>query len=296
MQKLVVFGRVLFAFGLIGLGGTHFAFQRFSAGRAPGAPEWFPGEVVWVYLAGVLFIAVGMALLTLRWARPALAIAAGVVFIWAFLRHLPVIASSPFLSERWTDASKSVRFLGGCLVVAAALPKVSVKISTLAKLLNNSTIFLAVGRTLLGLTLIMNGVQHFRFTEFVAGLIPGWFPGDAVVWTYLAGVALIAGGAGLIFPWTARLAALFSGSMVFSWFWIVHIPIATRSVSSGIALFEVLVTSGALLLTAGFLYSRGVGDPRGVGVAGEGQPTDEPAPAGAPPRTLGGEVPANPSS
>jgi len=68
-----------------------------------------------------------------------------------------------------------------------------------------------VGRVCLGVFLVITGIQHYLFTEFVASLIPAWFPGNAVFWTYLAGVALIAGGLGLWIPQTARLAAFLVG-------------------------------------------------------------------------------------
>ena len=61
-----------------------------------------------------------------------------------------------------------------------------------------------------------------------------------VFWAYFAGVALIAGGIGLFVPVTARIAAALSGLMVFSWFWIVHLPRTFVSISDGIAIFEAL--------------------------------------------------------
>jgi len=71
-----------------------------------------------------------------------------------------------------------------------------------------------------------------------------------LVW--FAGVALIAGGIGLLVPRTARLAGLLSGMMVPSWFWIVHIPRTFVSVSDGIALFEALAFSSIGFVIAGF--------------------------------------------
>jgi hypothetical protein len=86
-------------------------------------------------------------------------------------------------------------------------------------------------------------------------------------------VALIAGGAGLVVPQTARLAALLSGIMVFSWFWIVHIPRTFTSVSDGIAVFEALAVSGlAFVLAAHRTTRRDAPEPVATG---------EPVPAGA---------------
>jgi hypothetical protein len=53
-------------------------------------------------------------------------------------------------------------------------------------------------------------------------------------------VALLAGGIGLFIPQTARLAALLAGAMVFSWFWIVHLPRTFTSV-------ERVMNSGVVL-------------------------------------------------
>ena len=69
-------------------------------------------------------------------------------------------------------------------------------------------------------------------------------------------MALIAGGIGLFISRTARLAALLSGLMVFSWFWIVHIPRTFLTVSDGIAVFEALAFSGIAFVIAGFLYKQ----------------------------------------
>jgi uncharacterized membrane protein len=68
---------------------------------------------------------------------------------------------------------------------------------------------------------VLTGLQHFRSLEFVATLVPAWIPGDAFWWGRFAGVALIAGGVGLLSPRTDALAALATaGLMIFSWFWM----------------------------------------------------------------------------
>jgi uncharacterized membrane protein len=51
------------------------------------------------------------------------------------------------------------------------------------------------GAFLLATFLVVCGVQHFVYSDFVTTLVPSWIPGQGF-WTYLAGVALIAGGVG----------------------------------------------------------------------------------------------------
>ena len=135
--------------------------------------------------------------------------------------------------------------MGGALAIAADFQKIPVSgRSFVSRFINGEREFIVAARICLGIFLMMTGIQHFMFTGFVASLIPTWFPGNPVWWTCFAGVTLIAGGAGLFIARTATLAATLSGLMIFSWFWIVHIPRINVSVSDNIAIFEALAFSG----------------------------------------------------
>jgi len=169
------------------------------------------------------------------------------------------------IGHRPLDLSRVRHGAGTRLAVAATLPTMDHdRHSAFMTLVNLEGKLIVAGRICVGLFLPLTGIQHFLYTEFVASLIPGWFPGDPVFWTYFGGVALIAGGTGLLIPRTARLAALLSGAMVFSWFWIIYIPRTLTSVSDAIAVFEALATAGILFVIAGFLYQQRVNPvPRG---------------------------------
>jgi uncharacterized membrane protein len=257
MEHLTPIGRTFFALALVGLGIGHFAFQEFITGRAPAWPESVPGGPVWAMLTGALLVTVGIALLAGRKARVAAILAAGLVFGWALLRQIPVTAASPWLSAEWTNAAKALRFVGGALSVAATLPaEGGTGRAAFWRLINRRTEFILVGRVFVGVTLIVNGLQHFTFTTFVASLIPAWFPGDALAWTYFGGVALTAGGLGLFIPQTSRWAAFLSGAMILSWFFIVHVSREIAGVADGIAVFEALATAGMLFVIAGYLFEQ----------------------------------------
>lgn len=255
MQRVTTLGRTFFATALIGLGIEHFVFQAFVTGRAPAWPASVPGGLAWAYLTGIAFIVVGVALLTGTRARVAAVFAAALIFSWALLRHLPVVAVDAFLAPTWTAAGKALTLMGGALAIAASLPPVEASRRTpLSTFINLRREFITVGRLSLGLFMVITGFQHYLYTPFVASLVPAWIPGDGVFWTYLTGVSLIAGGVGLQIPRTAALAALLSGVMVFSWFWIVHIPRTLTSVSDGISVFEALAVSGIAFVLAGHLH------------------------------------------
>ena len=251
IDKLAAIGRIFFSIALVGLGIEHFVFGDFITGRAPAWPEALPGGQAWAYLTGTAFVVIGCMVFARKKARLAAWAAATLIFFWALLRHIPVLAGDSLFSGEWTRAGKALTFVGGALAIAATFPGISAdRPHALLRLVNRESELIVAGRICLGLFLVLTGIQHFLFMEFVASLIPAWFPGDSVFWTYFAGVALICGGTGLFIRRTARLAAFLSGLMVFSWFWIVHLPRTLLSVSDGIALFEALAVSGIALVLA----------------------------------------------
>jgi uncharacterized membrane protein len=252
MSSLLPIGRSLFALALIGLGAEHFIFGAFVTGRAPAWPEPLAGGQAWAYVSGAFFIAIGGATLVGRHVRSAAFFAAGVIAAWALVRHLPALASEAFLSGAWTRAGKALTFTGGALALAAASPHFSrVRQTAAVAPAPRDGALIVLARTCLGTFLLISGVQHFLFTVLAASLIPRWFPGDHVLLVQAAGVALVAGGIGLFVPSVARLAATLSGLMVFSWFWIVHLPRTFVSVSDAIALFEALAVAGVAWMIAG---------------------------------------------
>jgi uncharacterized membrane protein len=251
-------GRCFFGIALIGLGLEHFIFREFVTGRAPAWPAGLPGNLVWVYGAGVMVIVTGLAIVVGRWGRAAALGLALVIFVWALLRHLPFVAADSLLGGSWTRAGKALTIFGGLFAVAATLPPIPGGLTTASSRLANATgPFILLGQICLACFLIIAGIQHFLFTTFVVTLIPTWIPGDSTWWAWFAGVALIASGVGLLIPRTAALAGFLAGLMIFSWFWIVHLPRVRTSLSDGIAVFEALAVSGIALVVASYEIERG---------------------------------------
>ncbi|MGQ0642085.1 MAG: hypothetical protein ACT4P6_15155 [Gemmatimonadaceae bacterium] len=241
---------------MIGLGVTHFVLQRFATGRAPPWPEAGPGGAVWAYASGVVVIAMGVAISARRYARVAALLAGAMIFLWALLRHGPILIAGSFLGGGRTTAGKALTFVGGALAAAVTSPPIAADDpSSLVRYVNVRGGFIVAARICLGIFFLIAGAQHFKFTPFVVSLIPTWFPGDPVFWARFAEVALLAAGVGSLIPRTAALAAFLSGAMVFSWFWIIHVPRALTSVSDRIAVFEALAVSGIALMIAGYLSS-----------------------------------------
>jgi len=252
-------GRIFFSFAIIGLGLTHFIFLEFMTGRAPVWPEALPGDFFWAVFSGWVFITAGLAILSGNLGKQFSIAAALLILFWAFFRHIPSLFSHSLFSSVWTDTGKALMLFGGALAVSFICPgKKQINQAPLFNFFGKiDHLYLNIGRFSLSLFFLITGIQHFMFIDFVASLIPTWFPGDPYFWTFFGGAALLAAGFGLLLPGiTAFFASLLSGIMVFCWFWIIHIPRTFTGISDGIAVFEALAVSGIAFVIAGILYER----------------------------------------
>jgi hypothetical protein len=75
----------------------------------------------------------------------------------------------------------------------------------------------------LGLSLVVFGVDHFLALAFIANIIPGWIPWH-VFWVAFFGVALIASGLSIGLNLLGRWGAASIGLMFGTWVVTLHIP------------------------------------------------------------------------
>jgi uncharacterized membrane protein YphA (DoxX/SURF4 family) len=239
-------GRFSTGLALIGFGVANFLVGDFVAGRAPAWPAGVPGQLVWAYLTGLVFIGAGLCLVTGRWAVRAALVAAALIFVWAFLRQIHYALLDQQFGGAWTNLGKALTFSGGLVGIAASFALYSVDATDAD--IDRAWTMRAVGRVSLGAFLVASGVQHFLFAPFVMTLVPAWIPAP-MFWTYLAGSALIAGGIGLVIAATSRLAATMVGLMVLTWLFVLHIPrgITMNNQNEWTAALEALGVSGIAL-------------------------------------------------
>jgi len=240
-------GRLLFALSVIASGIYQLATGRYvnlipvSLTTLP--PAWQP------LLLGVLLILVGIGLL-LRKTVTAAAVALAVLLLVLFFGFgLPVAIKNASTGYVWVDPLMILALLGG--VGLAVVPRHGSPGSSLDRIFETLERFTPLA---LGAFLAWCGILHFPLARYVAALIPPWIPAH-MFWTYFAAIALIAGGIGLNVPKTARLAATLSGIMLFSWVFLVHIPLAinTHTVSEVSRGFQALQDSAVAFMLAGTL-------------------------------------------
>lgn len=267
MNALLAIGRVSYAIAVIAFGILHLAHGDFVTRVIPWWPAWLPARALWAYGVGVILVVAGTALISNRHTVLVANLLGAALLLSFLVLGLPMAAADSVLGGGWTRAGKALALSGGAFLVAQSSFGIGGgKMPDPAPINQRLARLWALGPWFFASFLVLCGVQHFVLVELVQSLVPAWIPG-ARVWTYIAGVALIAGGIGLLVPRTARLAALLSGLMIFIWVVILHIPRAIsafpRSTNETTAVFEALAMSGIAWLIAAMTAVRH-GAPRSV--------------------------------
>jgi len=221
----------------------------------PQPTVWAPAPPALAYLVGVVLLGTGLAIVAGRVARTA-ATVIGVMLLVVVLLYLPPMVVNPVVDRpflrgfMWTNLLKALALAGGAAMLAGWLPDHRPTVPAPVRAFGRLA---PLGAAFVALFLVVCGLQHFVYSPFVTTLVPSWMPGRSF-WTYLTGVALIAGGAGMLFRRTARLAATLSAVMIFLWVLMLHIPRALagpRHAHETAGVFEALAMSGVALLVAG---------------------------------------------
>jgi uncharacterized membrane protein len=221
----------------------------------PKFPPWLPVHAALPYLAGLVLIAIGLAILWGPMGRTAATVVAALLLFTLVVLYPPSMVANPLIDRpllrgfMYTNPLKCLALIGGTAILAATLPAGP----HLAFPVRWFGLWARVGPVLFAVFLIVCGVQHFWYAVFVKGLVPAWLPAR-LAWTYFTGAALVAGGVGILVPRTSRLAATCSGVMIFLWVLLLHIPRAgagPQHANETAGAFEALALSGVAFLVAG---------------------------------------------
>jgi uncharacterized membrane protein YphA (DoxX/SURF4 family) len=234
-------GRIIVGLALIGFGVENILFGHYVVARAAPWPTDLTARFAVACVTAAVFLACGAALVAGRFVRPAGLTAATLILGWSLVLHVPVAVAGPAWSGDWTNALKAGALAAGLLAVAAADGR---------RLNAGLAALRTIAPCVAGAFFLLCGIQHFLFAGFVATLVPRFIPG-AYFWTYFAGIALIAAGIGFCTPPLRRLTAWLAATMVFSWVFLVHVPlIFTVGPGEWMGVFEALGISGVCLALA----------------------------------------------
>jgi uncharacterized membrane protein len=250
MPKLFTLGRYFFATAIIASGILQLVSGSFVR-LVPKLPTWIPWPSFWACTIGAVIIVAGGAIIAgyrTKWAATVI----GALLLLTFLfQRVPEMVGNPFVGFIWTNPFKVLALLGGAITLRATRPLREVTEIRVIK-----TLPFPLAAWLLGAFLIICGIQHFVYADFVDGLVPAWIPPTRRFWTLFAGAGLLAGGLGVFFPKTRRQAATWSGVMIFLWVLLLHIPRVVTETDKAFEMggvFEALAISGVAFLMAGEL-------------------------------------------
>ena len=238
-------GPFFIAFSLLFFSVQHFAYADpiFVGGFGP---EWIPGRAFWAYFFGVAFILGAIAILFNKKVQLTATILALLIFVFTLFFFLPVLVSNIYAGGAWTNTFKGFTLCGCMLLVAGSQHEQNRFV--------DKNVYRNIGGFLMAITMVIFGIEHFIYIEFVTMLVPEWMPARTF-WSYFCGVALIAAGVGIIIRKKARLAASLLGLMIFLWVIMLHIPraIATNTASEWTNTFIALTFSGGAFILASML-------------------------------------------
>jgi uncharacterized membrane protein len=166
-----------------------------------------PAGPLWAVASGVLLLLLGGCLLTGYRAKAAGRLLAALLALSFAAQRVPEIWANPGAGYVWTNPAKVLALAGGAWLAAGAGPRGR-----------------CAAAWLLGAFLVLCGVQHYAYADFVDTLVPAWIPPGPRFWTCFTGAALVAGGLGLVWPRARGPAAFLSGAMILAWVFLLHLP------------------------------------------------------------------------
>jgi uncharacterized membrane protein len=248
-------GRCFFGAAVLASGVLQLATGTFVR-LVPKLPAWLPAHSAWAYAAGVVLVVAGLAILSGRMVRTAASVVGLMILLKLVLLFPSHMFSNPLIDRpllrgfMWTNPLKSLALAGGAALLAGRLGGEGRAPSALARAFARleplAAVFLAV-------FLAVCGMQHVVYRQFVDTLVPAWIPPGQRFWTYFTGVALMAGGVGILVPRAARLAATLSGVMILLWVPLVHVARAVagpQHANETAGAFEALALSGVAFMVA----------------------------------------------
>jgi len=254
METLTKTGRIFYGIMIACLGAQQIPYADFRPVIFPPWSATMPGLAILAYLSSVLLILCGVAIIFEKKVREVSLILGGVFLLLILLAQVPFeLIKDPYYKHLgvWGNTLKELVFAGGAFAVAG-MYQGSAKEGGLLRFLEK---FIPFAGTFMSITMILFGIDHFLYIDFVVKLMPMWIPGP-FFWSYFAGVALIGSGITIILKIKLKLSATLLGVMIFLWFIVLHVPRAIVDPYGAqgnelTSVFEALGFSGIAFMVAG---------------------------------------------
>jgi uncharacterized membrane protein YphA (DoxX/SURF4 family) len=223
LAKIILSGRLVFAIAIVALGAEHLVCARAGELRIPVIP-WVPGNPFIAYLTGLALLAAGVCI-AMNWRARLASLFLGIFYLVCVLfLELPRAAVAPLDLSIRTAVFEPLALAAAAFTLAGLLPSGRLNFLELNPVASSiAGGLIKSGPPLFALSSIVFGIDHFLILDYIASLIPPWFPG-ALFWAYFTGAAFVAAGVAIATGWMAYRAALALGLMFLIWFLFLHGP------------------------------------------------------------------------
>lgn len=163
MKFIINTGKYIFATTL-----AAFAIIQFITAALPSAlmplPKEMPGKVVIAYVSGLIFLLTAIAVFINRKAA-LMAMVSGFVFLlFLIYPHTPKLISNVYNAGEWVVFLEILALACGCFILANSVTAGSAGIRNAG----------LIARYLFAVVLLIFGIQHVMYENFILTLIPAW--------------------------------------------------------------------------------------------------------------------------
>lgn len=236
LDKIVALTNLCFAIPLAVFGAEHLSMAQ---SIMTGVPKYMPWPLFWAYFVSCALIAASLSIaakIAVRWSGLLFGL---MMFLFVAMIHLPgalttghvlhIFRSQATPQERipWMIPFREMSFGGAGWVLAGSATnewRGPVK-----------TTLLTVGRTLVGITSILFGIEHFLHPLGLPGVplvkeMPAWIPGRPLV-DYVTGAAVLIAGACFLLNRKTRLVATCVGCWILLLVLVIYGPVLILALS-----------------------------------------------------------------
>ena len=254
-------GRLMFAIAWIALGIESLVYG-IPVMRLETLARSFPwpyGMTVG-YVTGAIVILAGIGLMFAERAKLSATIFAMLTLLWVVAVHLPRLVPTIIHGQYWSGFAECFCAFSAAWVLSSIMPPRLIT-NMWDRIIDNG---IPIGRICFGLALVVFGVLHFVYHDFVASFIPVWFPHRPLLAT-LTGLAHIAAGLAILSGILGRLGATLAGIMYLSWVVVLHIPrvvIMPKDPFEWNGVFVATMLSGAAFIVSATFIKSADGEPK----------------------------------
>jgi uncharacterized membrane protein YphA (DoxX/SURF4 family) len=221
MRNLSKPGRIFYGIAIAGIGLQTIYYHDFPYILSLPEHFWIPARVMLAYVFGTMFLLAGASVIFEKKTRQISLLFGAVLLLIFCFYYIPYefMTGTNYLHlGQWENAEKELAFAGGAFVIAGCFSE---------KHENSLTRFLGklipFGAIIFAITIVNFGILHFLYAKEASGYIPSWIP-NHMFWMYFCGAALLGSGIAIILKIKTGLSAALLGTMIFTWFIILHIP------------------------------------------------------------------------